>query len=369
MRARRRARARAGARRDRPGGGCRSGSPRATKDMTDRRRFLAVWAPRGGIRTSDSSLGSSFSSTTVAASLVSVMAWSADARRPAGAPAETRNAPADALEPLRAMEPAEGAGAPTRAAAAGVVRETRAPATGTRQKTVFAVTAAIVRSVSECGGALERCEMRARGAASPTRSVRGRDLGLRFCRRPPGTLSANQNAPFDFRVVRNCFAYDFEGHVYFHALDRRALARQMSRLGPPLPTWSPPSPPRARWRPLTRRPRVPVRTPVRSPDLTLRRLSVTPRAGDAPSPPAHVDALRREGWCVVDDFLAGGGASAGGDGGAWASALREEIKWLATTGLMRPNRTHFANPKVRRLAPPRSHQPPPPPPLVGTPTN
>ena len=71
----------------------------------------------------------------------------------------------------------------------------------------------------------------------------------------------------------------------------------------------------------------------------------------------------------MDDFLAGGGASAGGDGGAWASALREEIKWLATTGLMRPNRTHFANPKVRRLAPPRSHQPPPPPPLVGTPTN
>ena len=96
--------------------------------------------------------------------MVSVMARSADARRPAGAPAETRNARADALEPLRAMEPAEGAGAPTRAAAAGVVRETRAPATGARQKTVFAVTAAIVRSVSECGGALERCEMRARGA-------------------------------------------------------------------------------------------------------------------------------------------------------------------------------------------------------------
>ena len=71
--------------------------------------------------------------------------------------------------------------------------------------------------------------------------------------------------------------------------------------------------------------------------------------------PAHVDALRREGWCVVDNFLAGGGASAGGDGGAWASALREEIKWLATTGLMRPNRTHFANPKVRRLAPPGPH--------------
>lgn len=96
--------------------------------------------------------------------MVSVMARSANARRPAGAPAETRNAPADALEPLREMEPAEGAGAPTRAAAAGAVRETRAPATGARQKTVFAVTAAIVRSVSECGGALERCEMRARWA-------------------------------------------------------------------------------------------------------------------------------------------------------------------------------------------------------------
>ena len=52
-------------------------------------------------------------------------------------------------------------------------------------------------------------------------------------------------------------------------------------------------PPRARWRPLTRRPRVPVRTPVRSPDLTLRRLSVTPRAGDAPSPRARRRASPR----------------------------------------------------------------------------
>jgi hypothetical protein len=46
----------------------------------------------------------------------------------------------------------------------------------------------------------------------------------------------------------------------------------------------------------------------------------------------------------------GGGSSGGGGGGgsAWALALREEIKWLATTGLMRPNRTHFSNPKVGR---------------------
>ena len=31
------------------------------------------------------------------------------------------------------------------------------------------------------------------------------------------------------------------------------------------------------------------------------------------------------------------------------------LRTLATTGLMRPNRTHFANPKVRRLAPPGPH--------------
>lgn len=142
----------------------------------------------------------------------------------------------------------------------------------------------------------------------------------------------------------------------------------MSRLGPPLPTWSPPHPtaramassdaPSARSGPDPGSFPGPYPAPFER-DPSRWRRSVTP---------AHVDALRREGWCVVDDFLAGGGASAGGDGGAWASALREEIKWLATTGLMRPNRTHFANPKVR-LAPPRSHQPPPPPLLVGTPTN
>lgn len=62
----------------------------------------------------------------------------------------------------------------------------------------------------------------------------------------------------------------------------------------------------------------------------------------------RVSELQRQGWTVIDGFLqGGGGAGDGGDCGAWASALREEIKWLATTGLMRPNRTHFANPKVR----------------------
>ena len=76
----------------------------------------------------------------------------------------------------------------------------------------------------------------------------------------------------------------------------------------------------------------------------------------------RVAELQREGWTVIDGFLRGGipddtregGGSgyegSGGDGGSWALALREEIKWLATTGLMRPNRTHFANPKVRTRA-------------------
>ena len=96
--------------------------------------------------------------------------------------------------------------------------------------------------------------------------------------------------------------------------------------------------------------------------------------------PARVAELRREGWTVIDNFLQGGGGGGGGvgggsggvgggsgdeegggggddddddddDGGAWALALREEIKWLATTGLMRPNRTHFANPKARFVRP------------------
>ena len=75
----------------------------------------------------------------------------------------------------------------------------------------------------------------------------------------------------------------------------------------------------------------------------------------------RVRQLRDEGWCVVDDFLGGGGASSsssdatsrGADGAdvasgeRWATAIRDEIKWLSGTGLMRPNRTHFANPKVR----------------------
>ena len=75
----------------------------------------------------------------------------------------------------------------------------------------------------------------------------------------------------------------------------------------------------------------------------------------------RVRQLRDEGWCVVDDFSGGGGASSsssdatsrGADGAdvasgeRWATAIRDEIKWLSGTGLMRPNRTHFANPKVR----------------------
>ena len=77
--------------------------------------------------------------------------------------------------------------------------------------------------------------------------------------------------------------------------------------------------------------------------------------------------LRREGWCVIDGFLSG--ARGGGRGGtdeagvepgnaagshagspedqkahaSWASALRDEIRWLSSVGLVRPNRTHFAN--------------------------
>ncbi|EEH51546.1 uncharacterized protein MICPUCDRAFT_53742 [Micromonas pusilla CCMP1545] len=76
----------------------------------------------------------------------------------------------------------------------------------------------------------------------------------------------------------------------------------------------------------------------------------------------RVRQLRDEGWCVVDDFLGGGGASSsssdatsrGADGAdvasgeRWATAIRDEIKWLSGTGLMRPNRTHFANPKGER---------------------
>ena len=72
--------------------------------------------------------------------------------------------------------------------------------------------------------------------------------------------------------------------------------------------------------------------------------------------PARIAELRRDGFTVVDDFLGGGGAEGGadgddvssssGNGDAWALALREEIEWLsAKDGVMRPNRTHFANPK------------------------
>ena len=76
--------------------------------------------------------------------------------------------------------------------------------------------------------------------------------------------------------------------------------------------------------------------------------------------------LRREGWCVIDGFLSGAGGDervdadeAGGEAGvgsetagfhvdkssedAWASALRDEIRWLSRVGLVQPNRTHFAN--------------------------
>ena len=75
--------------------------------------------------------------------------------------------------------------------------------------------------------------------------------------------------------------------------------------------------------------------------------------------------LRREGWCVIDGFLSGAGGDervdadeAEGEAGvgsetagfcgqkrqnAWASALRDEIRWLSRVGLVQPNRTHFAN--------------------------
>ncbi len=75
--------------------------------------------------------------------------------------------------------------------------------------------------------------------------------------------------------------------------------------------------------------------------------------------PARIAELRRDGFTVVDDFLGGGGAdgadgadasSSSGNGDAWALALREEIEWLsAKDGVMRPNRTHFANPKGERF--------------------
>ena len=75
-----------------------------------------------------------------------------------------RNARADALEPLRAMEPAEGAGAPTRAAAAGwcARRARRRRARGRRW--CSRSRPPLFVACPECGGALERCEMRARGA-------------------------------------------------------------------------------------------------------------------------------------------------------------------------------------------------------------
>ena len=78
--------------------------------------------------------------------------------------------------------------------------------------------------------------------------------------------------------------------------------------------------------------------------------------------PARIDELRRDGFTVVDDFLGGGGAdgddgtdagsspSPSNNGDAWALALREEIEWLSSKdGVMRPNRTHFANPKGERF--------------------
>lgn len=74
-----------------------------------------------------------------------------------------------------------------------------------------------------------------------------------------------------------------------------------------------------------------------------------------------VSHLRREGWCVIDGFLSGGGGGRSGadDAGPaesgsgvkdcesrdrdWASSLRDEIAWLSSVGLLIPNRTHFAN--------------------------
>ena len=199
MRARRRAsRARARVAID-PGVGVGAVSPRATKDMND------------GSTTVFGRLGASRGDTHVGLELGLLLLLDdgggvlgvgdgaergrAAARGRAGGGAQ--RAGGRLGTPWGRWSPLRGRGAPTRAAAAGVVRETRAPATGTRQKTVFAVTAAIVRSVSECGGALERCEMRARGAQPLLHAERceGEISELRFCRRPPGTLSANQNAP------------------------------------------------------------------------------------------------------------------------------------------------------------------------------
>ena len=87
----------------------------------------------------------------------------------------------------------------------------------------------------------------------------------------------------------------------------------MSRLGPPPRRGLHHIPPRARWRPLTRRPRVPVRTPVRSPDLTLRRSSVTPRVGDAPSPPRTSTRF------------------AARDGASWTTSSRAAVRPRAAT--------------------------------------
>ena len=321
----------------------------------DTHRRTRAWAPP--------------SSTTVAASLVSVMAWSADARRPAGAPAETRNAPADALEPLRARSPLRGRerrrARPRRGWCARRARRRQARGRRRCSRSRPPLFVACLSAEARSNGV----RARAWGAASPTRSVRGRDLGLRFCRRPPGTLSANQNAPLDFgsfvTVSHTILRVTF---IFMRSIDELWRARclvsdRRSRRGlhsiPPRALMASSDAPSARSGPDPGSFPGPYPAPFER-DPSRWRRSVTP---------AHVDALRREGWCVVDDFLAGGGASAGGDGGAWASGAPRGDQRLATTGLMRPNRTHFANPKVRRLAPPRSHQPPPPPPLVGTPTN
>lgn len=103
-----------------------------------------------GGRTSDSSVGSGFSSSTsAAASLVSVMARSAEPRRSARI-ATPSKAP---LEPLRETDEVVRAGAATRAAA-GAARAARLPATGARHRTLVAVTDAMVR----CGLRASRAE-------------------------------------------------------------------------------------------------------------------------------------------------------------------------------------------------------------------
>ena len=123
-------------------------------------------ARAGWGRTSDSSAGSGFSSTSAAASFVSVMARRAGTRARRGPRARRRRArTARAANPWRGRRERRcGRGARPRARRdAPAARGARADATGARQKTEFAVTAAIVRCLSGCECAPNECvEARAR---------------------------------------------------------------------------------------------------------------------------------------------------------------------------------------------------------------